>query len=143
MRAAVLVDPPAELSASLTALARSTARELRETRAVRPRAAWLSLPATWLAWLQRPRLAFAQVAAALVISLAGWQLLGWLQAAGSVVGDVPFALQLLFSSPAALYLPGIQIDLPSMVLWSAIGGAAWLVSESGPLHHFVVTREPL
>jgi len=53
------------------------------------------------------------------------------------VGDIPYALQLLASTPVATYFGGVQADVPALAAWSAVGVAAWSVSESGPLHELV------
>ena len=83
--------------------------------------------------LLRPNMIAAQGLAAIMLSLAGWQIFGWLSTFQPVVGDVGYAMQLVATSPAQTYLGGLQIDLQSLGVWSIVGLAAWLVSEGGPV----------
>jgi hypothetical protein len=83
--------------------------------------------------LLRPNMIAAQGLAAIMLSLAGWQIFGWLSTFQPVVGDVGYAMQLVATSPAQTYLGGLQIDLQSLGIWSIVGLAAWLVSEGGPV----------
>jgi hypothetical protein len=87
-----------------------------------------SLPA-WLT--QQPHMVAAQGMAAIVLSLATWQVVGWVTALQPFVGDVGYAMQLVLSSTAPVYLGGIQIDMQSLGVWSLVGGAGWLLSENG------------
>src|ERR687886_184232 len=84
--------------------------------------------------LTRPNLAIAQGLAVLMLVVSGWQVLGWLNTFTPMVGDVPYAVELVASSPAAAYLSGIQsLDLQSLLVWSGVGLVGWLFSESGPI----------
>jgi anti-sigma factor RsiW len=129
VRAAVVVEPPLELQHHLAELARAAA--------ARP-----SQPAWWArlrAWfdglvLARPNLAIAQGLAGLMLVLASWQVLGWLNTFTPMVGDVPYAVALVAGSPAAAYLGGLQsLDVQSLLMWSGVGLVGWLFSESGPI----------
>jgi hypothetical protein len=104
----------------------------------------LAQPAPVTSWrhvlglmLTQPHATLAHAFAAICVVLAGWQVFVWLGNAGAVVGDIPYALQLIASSPASTYLGGVQADVSALAAWSAVGVAAWSVSESGPLHELV------
>jgi hypothetical protein len=88
-------------------------------------------------WVVRPHSALAHAFAAICVLLAGWQVFAWLSTAIATIGDVPYALQLIASSPAPTYLGDVQIDIPALVAWSLVGLGAWAVSESGPMHEWV------
>jgi len=128
LQSALVVEPPAELQVHLAGLAWAAARPAHTSWWLRLRAWFDSLV------LARPNLAIAQSLAALMLVLAGWQVLGWLNTFTPMVGDVPYAVELVASSPAAAYLSGIQsLDLQSLLVWSGVGLVGWLFSESGPL----------
>jgi anti-sigma factor RsiW len=128
LQSALVVEPPRELQKQLAELARTAARPTERPSWSRLRGWFDSL------LLARPNLAIAQGLAALMVVLAGWQVLGWLNTFTPMVGDVPYAVQLVASSPAAAYLGGIQsFDVQSLLIWSGIGLVGWLFSESGPL----------
>lgn len=80
---------------------------------------------------QRPQMIAAQGLASIMLALASWQIFGWLTAFQPVVGDVTYAMELLVASPASVYLGGLQIDLQSLAVWSAVGVGGWLISENG------------
>jgi anti-sigma factor RsiW len=128
LQSALVVQPPVELQMQLTQLAWAAARPA-------PTSWWLRLRAWFDSLvLARPNLAIAQSLAALMLVLAGWQVLGWLNTFTPMVGDVPYAVELVASSPAAAYLSGIQsLDLQSLLVWSGVGLVGWLFSESGPI----------
>jgi anti-sigma factor RsiW len=88
-------------------------------------------------WVTRPHRALANAFAAICVVLAGWQVFAWLSSAVATIGDVPYALQLIASSPALAYLGDVQIDVPSLLAWSLVGALAWAVSERGPMHEWV------
>jgi predicted anti-sigma-YlaC factor YlaD len=123
LSASLLETPPLVLQQRLLALAQPT-----------PIASWREALALLLT---RPHATLAHAFAAICVVLAGWQVFVWLSGVGAVVGDIPYALQLLASSPALTYLGGVQTDAPALAAWSAVGVAAWSVSESGPLHELV------
>jgi hypothetical protein len=82
----------------------------------------------------RPNVIAAQGLAAVMLALASWQIFGWLSTFQPFVGDVGYAVQLVASSPAPAYLGGLQqIDFQSLGVWSVVGLAAWLVSDTGPI----------
>jgi hypothetical protein len=66
-----------------------------------------------------------------MLALAGWQVFGWLSTFQPVVGDVGYAVQLVVTSPASTYVNGLQLDVQSLGLWSAVGLVGWLISENG------------
>ena len=131
LHSTLVVEPPAELQRQLLAVARAQARP----QVAQPVAWWSRLRA-WFdhALLARPSVAIAQGMAALMLLLAGWQALGWLNTTTPMLGDVPYAVELVASSPAVAYLSGIQgLDIQSLLIWSGVGFVGWLFSESGPL----------
>lgn len=79
----------------------------------------------------QPNVIGVQGLAAIMLALASWQLFGWLNTFQPVVGDVGYAVQLVASSPASVYLGGMQIDVQSLGLWSLVGLGGWLISENG------------
>jgi hypothetical protein len=84
-----------------------------------------------IAILQQPQMVAVQGLAAVMLALASWQIFGWMSSFQPVVGDVAYAMELVAGSPAAVYLSGLQLDLPSLGLWSLVGIAGWLISEDG------------
>jgi anti-sigma factor RsiW len=128
LQSALVVEPPIELQVQLAELARAASRPVQVSWWLRLRAWFDSLV------LARPNLAIAQSLAALMLVVAGWQVLGWLNTFTPMVGDVPYAVELVASSPAAAYLGGIQpLDVQSLLMWSGVGLVGWLFSESGPI----------
>ena len=128
LQSTLVVEPPVELQRQLAELARAAARPVEVPWWLRLRAWFDSL------LLVRPNLAIAQSLAALMLVLAGWQVLGWLNTFTPMVGDVPYAVALVASSPAAAYLGGLQsLDVQSLLMWSGVGLVGWLFSESGPI----------
>jgi anti-sigma factor RsiW len=128
LQSALVVEPPVELQLHLAELARAAARPEQTPWWLRLRAWFDSLV------LARPNLAIAQSLAAVMLVLVGWQVLGWLNTFTPMVGDVPYAVELVASSPAAAYLGGIQpTDIQSLLVWSGVGLVGWLFSESGPI----------
>jgi predicted anti-sigma-YlaC factor YlaD len=128
LQSSLVIEPPLELQHQLAELARAAARPAQ--------APWWQRLRAWFDGLvaARPSLAMAQGLAALMLVLAGWQVLGFLNTFTPMVGDVPYAMELVASSPAAAYLGGIQLfDAQSLLLWSGVGVVGWLFSESGPI----------
>ena len=126
LRSAMVTEPPAELQQQLHELSQAAARPRRSW--------WLRLQEQIGALVMaRPALALGQGLAALVLVLGGWQALSDLTTFTPVLGDVPYAFQLVAASPATGYLSGLQIDLQSLGLWSLVGLAGWLISENGPV----------
>jgi hypothetical protein len=129
--ATLVVAPPLELQRQLAQLvldaARPTPALTWRARASSALGQWN--PADWFA--QRPQMVAVQGLAAIMLALASWQVFGWLTAFRPVVGDVAYAMELVFASPASVYLGGMQIDLQSLALWSLVGIAGWLISEDG------------
>ena len=141
LKRCLVVTPPPELQHRLAQLA---------LEAAQPRSAawWKRIPelvgrvdlAGWLA--QRPQTVAAQGLAAVMLALASWQVFGWLSAFNPVLGDVPYAMELVAASPAAAYLGGLQIDLQSLGLWSLVGIVGWLVSEDGLIGRRIASTRP-
>jgi hypothetical protein len=127
LSASLLVAPPLDLQRQLAQLALDAARPPKQAPL------WSRLgqlnPTEWLT--QRPQMVAAQGLAAIMVALASWQVFGWLTAFQPVVGDVAYAVELVASSPAQVYLGGLQIDLQSLGIWSLVGIAGWLISEDG------------
>ena len=81
----------------------------------------------------RPNTIAAQGLAALMVALASWQIYGLLNTFRPVVGDVGYAMELVATSPAAVYLGGLNLDVQNLGLWSLVGVIAWLVSENSAI----------
>jgi hypothetical protein len=92
------------------------------------------------AWLAHPQAVAMQGLAALVLVLASWQVFNWLSAYQPVIGDVGYAMELVASSPATAFISNFPIDLQSLVLWSLVGLAGWLISDRGFLGRRVAER---
>ena len=128
LESALVVEPPAELQLQLADIARAAARPARVSW-------WEGLRAWFDAALQtRPNLAIAQGVAVVMLAVSGWQALSWLTSFTPMVGDVPYAVEVVASSPAAAYLGGLQaFDAQSLLVWSGVGFLGWLFSDSGPI----------
>jgi hypothetical protein len=139
----VVVPPPMDLQRQLAQLALKYARPATAPWWTRATEALGQLNlANWLA--QRPQMVAAQGLAAIMLALASWQIFGWMTTFQPVVGDVAYAMQLVAASPASVYLGGLQLDLQSMGLWSAVGIVGWLISENGWLgRRLSATRQRL
>jgi hypothetical protein len=126
LSATLLQAPPLDLQRQLAQLALESAR---------PQATpwWARLGQLNLGeWLtQRPQMVAAQGLAAVMLALVSWQVFGWMSVFQPVVGDVGYAMQLVVSSPATVYLGGMQVDFQSIGIWSLVGVVGWLVSEDG------------
>jgi hypothetical protein len=127
LTSALVVSPPLDLQRQLAQIALDAARPAG------PEPWWralgqFSVPA-WLA--QQPHMVAAQGLAAIVLTLASWQILGWVAALQPVVGDVGYAMQLVVSSAAPVFVGGIQLDTQSLGVWSLVGLVGWLLSENG------------
>lgn len=130
LTASLVVAPPPDVQRQLAQLAVAYARPHT--------APWWSRVTAWLGQLnladwaaQRPQMIAAQGLATIMLALASWQIFGWLTTFQPVVGDVAYAMELVAASPATTYLGGLQFDLQSMALWSAVGIGGWLISENG------------
>jgi hypothetical protein len=121
-------EPPADVQHRLAALVDVYAPPPRK-------AAWWSRVFAGELSLSRailqPNVIAAQGLAAVMLTLASWQVFGWLSTFQPVVGDVGYAVQLVVTSPAGAYMNGLQLDLQSLGLWSVVGLVAWLISENG------------
>ena len=131
MAAALVVAPPADLQRRLA--------ELVVDATPRPAPWWRRLGEIRLAL--QPQMVAAQSLAAVMLALASWQLFGWLTAFQPVVGDVGYAVELVIGSPATSLLGGLQLDVQSMAIWSAVGLGGWLVSEDGLIGRWLSRRQ--
>jgi hypothetical protein len=125
LRAALVVEPPAELQTQLLALAHAAARPSAVPVAVAvpspvPAAAaplgWLRDLSTWVA--------------ALTLALAGWQLYAWLEASTLVLGDVLGAARLVVGSPTVGLAVDFGVDPLSLALWAGVAVVTFLVAQS-------------
>ena len=121
VRTDLVVEPPLALR-----------RELQALVPAQPRG-WLARLWQWIAGGERglvpsPSVLAGQLAAVVVLAYAMVQLFSWLSSLPIVLGDVPYALELLIWSPASDYLPQIQGLLQQLALWLLVGGIAWLLA---------------
>jgi hypothetical protein len=130
LTSALVVVPPLDLQRRLAQLALDAARpqSVPWWRRLGQPSSNLDL-AGW--FTQRPQMVAAQGLASVMLALASWQVFGWLTAFHPVVGDVGYAMELVASSPASVYLGGMHIDVQSLGVWSIVGIVGWLVSEEG------------
>lgn len=137
LRPMLVQEPPPDLQATLVMMVRAAAGPEPETRG--GLWGWLSfiLSDLNLLWRAHPQNALAQAVALIVVTLAGWQVFGWFGNSAPILGNVPYALELVVGSPGMRYLADAPIDIPSLLLWLAVGAAAWAISESGPLSRVV------
>jgi hypothetical protein len=140
LSSSVVLAPPLDLQYQLAQLALDAAWPPKTapwwTRASVAVNQWN--PAAWLA--QRPQMVAAQGLAAVLLALASWQIFGWVTTFQPVVGDVPYAMELVIASPAAVYIGGLQLDLQSLGLWSVVGIVGWLISEDGLIGRRISNR---
>ena len=128
LRAALMLEPPAELRLRLTALAYAAGAEQQAVPAQdvssdgrlgrAKRLGWLADPAGWIA--------------AIVLAAALWQGYGWLAASTLVLGDVVDAVGLLATLPALPSLGDFGLDPIALALWCIVAAIAWLVAEGWP-----------
>lgn len=143
LTSSVVVVPPMELQYQLAQIALDYASP--------PTPAWWTRAARMFGqvnladwWAQRPQMIAAQGLASIMVAVASWQIFGWLTTFQPIVGDVAYAMELVMASPASVYLGGLQIDLQSLGLWSAVGIGGWLISENGWLgRRLAATRQKL
>jgi hypothetical protein len=117
IKAAVLAEPPAELQARLAALVPAEQSE-----------AWLGR--VWNNLRARPGALAGQLAATAVLAYALLQLFAWLGSLPLILGDVPYALELLVLSPALDYLAQIEAPLQQLGVWLLVAGAGWLAVQA-------------
>ncbi len=154
VRASIVVDPPAKLMARLMGLVPNVAAE-RVDRAVQasvlvepplglqaqlaalvdPEPAvdalgWLA--GVWQSVKARPAVLAGQLAAAAVLAYVVVQVFSWLGSLPLVVGDIPYALELLVLSPAVDYLGQIEGLLQQLSLWLLVAAAGWLFVQGWP-----------
>jgi len=128
LQSRLFIEPPRDLQLRLVGIANAAAR---------PELGWWERLRAWLVdglLPIRPNVVIAQSLTALMVVLAGWQVIGWLNNWTPVLGDVPYAMELVASSPAVVYLNGLQgVDVQSLLMWSGVGLVGWMLSESGPI----------
>lgn len=122
VRRGVVVPPPAILQAELAALVPEPQPDGLD---------WLA--ATWRRLWQRPAVLAAQLAAVAVLGYVLAQLLAWVGTLPVVVGDVPYALELLVLSPAMDYLGQLETLVQQLALWLLVGAAGWILLQVLPL----------
>jgi len=80
-----------------------------------------------------PWVAVGEVAGLFVLVYALVQLLGWIVGSTSLVlGDVPYAIELLVLSPALDYAAQFQAVLQQLALWLVVAGVGWMVAQGLP-----------
>jgi hypothetical protein len=141
LHAALVVEPPPALQARLAALLQTAPLLARPPAATSQPGPWwrrtLDALRSFDPRVNPPRLVFAQGLALLAVALASWQVFNWSSSITPVVGDVGYAVELLAESPALTYVPGLQIDPGAFALWTLLGLAGWVASESGPLGRYL------
>ena len=113
---ALVVAPPAALRSRLLGLVPAT-----------DGLAWL--PSLWHMVRARPGVFAGQLAALAVLAYAILQVAAWLGSLPLVLGDIPYALELLVMSPAVDALGQFQGVLQQLALWLVLGAAAWLLAQ--------------
>ncbi len=116
IRSAVVVEAPAALQARLLVLAPAD-----------DGLAWL--PGLWHMVRTRPAVFAGQLAALAVLAYALTQVASWLGTLPVVLGDIPYALELLLLSPAVDYLGQVEGLLQQLALWLLVGAAGWLLAQ--------------
>ena len=118
VRSAVVLDAPVGLRARLLTLAPGApAGEL----------GWL--PSLWRMVRTRPAVFAGQLAALAVLAYALMQVATWLGTLPVVLGDIPYALELLVLSPAVDYLGQFEGVVQQLGLWLLVGAAGWLLAQ--------------
>ena len=149
LRAGLVVEPPETLQASLASLTSRPAEArvdaaLRTSLVVEPPMALQArlrplaltgdglgwLPSLWQTLRARPAVLAGQLAALAVLAYAVVQLVSWLGTLPVVVGDIPYAFELLALSPAVDVLGQLEGVLQQLGLWLLIGAAGWLLAQS-------------
>lgn len=118
LRAALVVDPPAELRQRLAAIARSAARPQLAV-APAPASGFLREASTWLT--------------ALALALVVWRVYALLVESRIVLGDVFEAARVVAAVVGPRPVPALTVDPVLLVLWCVVGVVAWLVAERGDL----------
>jgi hypothetical protein len=119
LQRAVTVDPPAGVQIMLASLV--------------PAAGWRAqLGHAWRRAMARPWVLAGQVAAVAVLVYAVSQLLVWLGSSTLVLGDVPYAIELLVLSPALDYVSQLQALLQQLGLWLIVAAVGWIVAQGLP-----------
>jgi hypothetical protein len=60
------------------------------------------------------------------------QLFAWLGSSTLVLGDVPYAIELLVLSPALEYVSQLQTLLQQLGLWLIVAAVGWIVAQGLP-----------
>lgn len=127
--ASLVVEPPLALQTSLLQIARAAAIPAPVSAPV-PETAAVSR-----GWLRVPSFGWVHAVAATSVAAASWQVIGWVQRAPFLLGDVQRATDVLLTNQAwqLLGAPPVPDNVVSLAAWSALGGGAWLLSRAGLL----------
>ncbi len=117
LRNALVIEPPPQLQARLQALAEEPE-------------SWLV--AVWNTVRARPSVLAGQLAALAVLAYSLVQLFAWIGSLPIVLGDVPYAIELLLLSPAADYLSQLEPLIQQLGLWLLVAGAGLLAAQGLP-----------
>jgi len=120
LRAALVVDPPAELQQRLLAIAQAAARP-QPAAAPQPALGFLRETSTWLC--------------ALALALVGVRLYDLLLGSGVVLGDLVEAFRVVAAVVELPSLASLTVDPLLLALWAGVAVVAWLVAERrGPVN---------
>ncbi|MHB8619969.1 MAG: hypothetical protein ACYDAG_10420 [Chloroflexota bacterium] len=126
VRQALVVEPPVELRSRLMAVIQEVAVP---APVVRPSALVVAPgPAREArrSW-SRPLLAAGMALMGTAVSIALWQLVGVLVSLRPVLGNVPYALDLVAASPAPQLLTDLLVNAGTVSLWVLAGLTCWLL----------------
>ena len=115
VRSALVLGAPVQVRQRLAAL----------TSAAQGERSWLA--AAWRSLRERPGVLAGQLAAVAVLAYVVLQLFAWLGTLPVVVGDVPYALELLVFSPAVDYLGQVEGLVQQLALWLMVGAAGFIL----------------
>jgi hypothetical protein len=122
VRSSLVVEAPAELQAALAELTPgATAPHVM---------GWFA--GVWQSLRARPGVLAGQLAALAVLAYAVMQLALWVGSLPIVLGDVPYALELLVLSPAVDYLSQVESVVQQLGLWLLVAAAGWLLAQGLP-----------
>ncbi len=128
IRTSVIIEPPAALQASLAQLALASAAQPR------PAPGRSDIGAFFDRLTPTFTVGAVQGVVLFLLGVAIWELWHVAVFVSSTIGSIPFALQLVASSPAASYLPDVATlasSVSPVVLWAALGVLAWVVLDAG------------
>lgn len=119
LQKAVLAEPPADLQVELALLVPATSPRAR-------------LALAWQRLTSRPWVLAGQLAAFALLVYALVQVFAWLGSSALVLGDVPYALELLVLSPAIDYASQAQALAQQLGLWMIVAAVGWLLAQGSP-----------